>query len=72
MRINFCVEHAFKFLYIIMKSIYRSLMLKPSPQEMAQFMGILHQLVTDLFDPDKPEIPDLQCKTFSRITAGFK
>ncbi|XP_046740275.1 sec1 family domain-containing protein 2-like [Diprion similis] len=50
---------------------YKSLMLKPSPQEMAQCIGILQQLVMDLLDPERPEVPDLQCKTFSRITAGF-
>lgn len=50
---------------------YKSLMLKPNPQEIAQCVGVLQQLLTDLFDPDKPEIPDLKCKTFSRISAGL-
>ena len=47
-------------------------MIKPSPQEMAQNIGVIERLLMDLSDPEKPEITDLQRKTSSIISAGFK
>ncbi|XP_015586357.1 sec1 family domain-containing protein 2 [Cephus cinctus] len=50
---------------------YESLMIKPSPQELAQSRGIIERLTTDLLDPAKEEIQDIQGKTTSLISAGF-
>ncbi|XP_043276371.1 sec1 family domain-containing protein 2-like [Venturia canescens] len=50
---------------------YRSMIVKPSPQEMAQCVGLIERLVKDILDPAKPEIQDLQRKTASLISAGF-
>lgn len=48
------------------------MIVKPSPQEMAQCTGLIERLVKDILDPAKPEIQDLQRKTPSLISAGFK
>lgn len=51
---------------------YTSLMSKSSSQEIVQRVGILQQLLTDIFHPDKYEIPDLhQRSSSSLLSAGF-
>ncbi|XP_029162831.1 sec1 family domain-containing protein 2-like [Nylanderia fulva] len=51
---------------------YTSLMSKSSSQEIVQRVGILQQLLTDIFHPDRYEIPDLyQRSSSSLLSAGF-
>lgn len=56
------------FIYIF----YSSLMSKSSSQEIVQRVGILQQLLTDIFHPNRYEIPDLHQKSSSLFSAGFK
>ncbi|KAM0736443.1 Sec1 family domain-containing protein 2 [Formica fusca] len=50
---------------------YTSLMSKSSSQEIVQRVGILQQLLTDIFHPDRYEISDLQQRSPSLLSAGF-
>ncbi|XP_050462921.1 sec1 family domain-containing protein 2-like isoform X1 [Cataglyphis hispanica] len=50
---------------------YTSLMSKSSSQEIVQRVGILQQLSADIFHPDRYEIPDLQQRSLSLLSAGF-
>ncbi|CAL1674686.1 unnamed protein product [Lasius platythorax] len=50
---------------------YTSLMSKSSSQEIVQRVSILQQLLTDIFHPDRYEIPDLHQKSPSLLSAGF-
>lgn len=50
---------------------YKSIISKSNKQEMAKRVGLVERLVTDLIDPNKPEIPDLQCNTFSLLSTSF-
>lgn len=51
---------------------YGSLIVKPSPQEMANCMSLVERLLRDLVHPSKPVITDLKRNTSSFISAGFK
>lgn len=51
---------------------YSSLISKSSSQEIVQRVGILQQLLADIFHPDRYEIPDLQQRSPSLLSAGFK
>ena len=46
-------------------------MSKSSSQEIVQRVSILQQLLTDIFHPDRYEIPDLHQKSPSLLSAGF-
>ncbi|XP_015108563.1 sec1 family domain-containing protein 2 [Diachasma alloeum] len=50
---------------------YGSIIMKPSPQEMAQCVGVVERILRDLIHPSKPVIADLKMKTSSFISAGF-
>ncbi|XP_063984399.1 sec1 family domain-containing protein 2-like [Diachasmimorpha longicaudata] len=50
---------------------YGSIIVKPSPQEMAQCVGVVEKLLRDIIHPSKPVIADLKMKTSSFISAGF-
>ncbi|XP_011054832.1 PREDICTED: sec1 family domain-containing protein 2-like isoform X2 [Acromyrmex echinatior] len=50
---------------------YTSMMSKSSSQEIVRRVGILQQLLTDILQPDKYELPDLHQRSPSFISAGF-
>lgn len=50
---------------------YTSLMSKSSSQEIVQRVGILQQLLKDVFHPNRYEIPDLHQRSPSLFSAGF-
>ncbi|XP_070150555.1 sec1 family domain-containing protein 2 [Polyergus mexicanus] len=50
---------------------YTSLMSKSSSQEIVQRVGILQQLLMDIFHPDRYQISDLQQRSPSLLSAGF-
>ncbi|OXU28463.1 hypothetical protein TSAR_011460 [Trichomalopsis sarcophagae] len=50
---------------------YRQVMSKPNSREMAKHTGLLEQLVTDLLDEKRPDIPDLTKKSSSLLSSGF-
>lgn len=45
---------------------------KPNPLEMARHIGLLEQLVTDLVDEKRPDIPDLVSRGSSLLASSFK
>lgn len=47
-------------------------MSKSNSREMARHIGLLEQLVTDLLDDKRPEIPDLTQKNSSFLSSGLK
>lgn len=47
-------------------------MSKPNSREMARHIGLLEQLVTDLMDEKRPDIPDLTQKSSSLLSSGLK
>ena len=44
----------------------------PNLREMARHVGLLEQLVTDLLDEKRPDIPDLSQRSSSLLSSGFK
>ncbi|XP_018045740.1 PREDICTED: sec1 family domain-containing protein 2-like [Atta colombica] len=50
---------------------YTSLMSKSSSQEIVRRVSILQQLLTDILQPDRYELPDLHQRSPSFISAGF-
>ncbi|KYM99632.1 Sec1 family domain-containing protein 2, partial [Cyphomyrmex costatus] len=50
---------------------YNSLMSKSSSQEIFQRIGILQQLLTDILQSNRHELPDLHQRSRSFISAGF-
>ncbi|XP_058791912.1 sec1 family domain-containing protein 2-like [Phymastichus coffea] len=51
---------------------YRQVMSMPNTREMARHVGLLEQLITNLLDEKRPDIPDLIKKNSSLLSTGFK
>ncbi|XP_069689457.1 sec1 family domain-containing protein 2-like isoform X1 [Periplaneta americana] len=42
---------------------YRSLLSRPDPAQPPAYHSLLHQLMADVLDPARPDLPDLTCKS---------